>query len=126
MFLTNPLVFNNILRYVKSRSEQQLRNINYENDTSTCKPEDTVNGTTIVPCGLVAWSMFNDTFSFSTKNNEKLPITKKGISWKSDRDHKYGKDVFPKNFQSGSLIGGAHLNESIPVSFLIINNEVGF
>ncbi|KAK1417943.1 hypothetical protein QVD17_27079 [Tagetes erecta] len=109
--------YQNHRRYVKSRSDQQLRNKNYENDTSTCKPEDSVNGTVpIVPCGLVAWSMFNDTFSFSTNNNVKLPITKKGISWKSDRDHKYGKDVFPKNFQNGSLIGGAHLNESIPLS----------
>ncbi|KAI3703724.1 hypothetical protein L1987_73918 [Smallanthus sonchifolius] len=108
--------YQNHRRYVKSRSDQQLRNRNDENDTSTCKPEDTVNGTTIVPCGLVAWSMFNDTFSFSTNNNVQLPVTKRGISWKSDREHKFGKDVFPKNFQNGSLIGGAHLNESIPLS----------
>ncbi|XP_076926088.1 ALA-interacting subunit 3-like [Bidens hawaiensis] len=108
--------YQNHRRYVKSRSDQQLRNRKYENDTSTCKPEDNVNGTTIVPCGLVAWSMFNDTFNFSTKNNVQLPISKKDISWKSDRDHKFGKNVFPKNFQNGSLIGGAHLDESIPLS----------
>ncbi|KAI9116281.1 hypothetical protein K1719_012448 [Acacia pycnantha] len=43
-------------------------------------------------------------------------LNKKGISWKSDREHKFGKDVFPKNFQNSSLIGGARLNESIPLS----------
>lgn len=102
-------------RYVKSRSDQQLRSRSDESDTSTCKPEDGNANGTIVPCGLVAWSMFNDTFSF-TNNNQELRITKKGISWKSDRDHKFGKDVFPKNFQNGKLIGGAHLDESIPVS----------
>ncbi|GJV84524.1 ALA-interacting subunit 3-like protein [Tanacetum coccineum] len=108
--------YQNHRRYVKSRSDKQLRNRNHENDTSTCKPEDFHNGRTVVPCGLVAWSMFNDTFSFSTNNNQPLPVKKRGISWKSDRDNKFGKDVFPKNFQNGPLIGGAHLDESIPLN----------
>ncbi|KAL8209831.1 hypothetical protein R6Q57_006563 [Mikania cordata] len=109
--------YQNHRRYVKSRSDKQLRNRNDEDDTTTCKPEDTTeNGTAIVPCGLVAWSMFNDTYSFSMNNNVQLPLTKRGISWKSDRDRKFGKDVFPKNFQNGKLIGGAHLDESIPLS----------
>nr|XP_043627815.1 ALA-interacting subunit 3-like [Erigeron canadensis] len=108
--------YQNHRRYVKSRSDQQLRSRSGENDVSTCKPEDSVNGSSIVPCGLVAWSMFNDTFSFSANNNRQLPVQKKGISWKSDRDSKFGKDVFPKNFQNSKLIGGAHLNESIPLS----------
>lgn len=99
-----------------------MRNPSHENDTSTCKPEDVEKGRTVVPCGLVAWSMFNDTFSFSTNNNQPLPVKKKGISWKSDRDNKFGKDVFPKNFQNGPLVGGAHLNESIPVSLLTITH----
>lgn len=105
-------------RYVKSRSDQQLRSRSNEDDTSSCKPEDDANGRSIVPCGLVAWSMFNDTYSFFTNNNQQLPLNKRGISWKSDRDQKFGKDVFPKNFQNGTLIGGASLNESIPVSLL--------
>ncbi|XP_024959604.1 ALA-interacting subunit 1-like [Cynara cardunculus var. scolymus] len=108
--------YQNHRRYVKSRSDQQLRSLSHEDDTGACKPEDNANQTPIVPCGLVAWSMFNDTFSFFTNNNQQLPVNKSGISWKSDRDHKFGKDVFPKNFQNGTLIGGAHLNESIPLS----------
>ncbi|KAI3496601.1 hypothetical protein L1887_38969 [Cichorium endivia] len=109
--------YQNHRRYVKSRSDQQLRNRNAEDDTSSCKPEDDANGRSIVPCGLVAWSMFNDTYSFFTNNHQQqLPVNKRGISWKSDRDHKFGKDVFPKNFQNGTLIGGATLNESVPLS----------
>jgi hypothetical protein len=45
-------------------------------------------------------------------------VNKKGISWKSDRDHKFGSDVFPKNFQNGTIKGGASLNEKIPVNLL--------
>lgn len=100
---------------MKSRSDEQLRSPSGENETSNCKPEDIVNGKAIVPCGLIAWSLFNDTYIFS-RNNEQLPVNKNGISWKSDRNHKFGKKVFPKNFQNGTLRGGKILNESIPVS----------
>lgn len=80
-----------------------------------CKPEDIAKGLPIVPCGLIAWSLFNDTYNFSV-NSEQLAVNKRGISWKSDREHKFGKDVFPRNFQNGSLIGGAKLDENISVS----------
>ncbi|KAL0699563.1 hypothetical protein Bca4012_055685 [Brassica carinata] len=79
------------------------------------RPEDTVGGEPIVPCGLVAWSLFNDTYDF-TRNNQKLSVNKKDISWKSDRDSKFGKNVFPKNFQKGSPIGGKSLDPKIPLS----------
>ncbi|CAI9784037.1 unnamed protein product [Fraxinus pennsylvanica] len=108
--------YQNHRRYVKSRSDQQLRNPGNEDDTSACKPEDTTaNGMPIVPCGLIAWSLFNDTYDFS-HNNRQLSINKRGISWKSDRDHKFGKNVYPKNFQNNPLVGGARLNSSKPLS----------
>ncbi|KAJ4841253.1 ALA-interacting subunit 3 [Turnera subulata] len=107
--------YQNHRRYVKSRSDPQLRSRSSESDTDSCKPEDVVNGSAIVPCGLIAWSLFNDTYSF-TRNNQKLTVNKTDISWKSDREHKFGKDVFPKNFQNGSIIGGKSLNSSIPLS----------
>ncbi|MED6157587.1 ALA-interacting subunit 3 [Stylosanthes scabra] len=107
--------YQNHRRYVKSRNDEQLRDSSKWDSTSGCKPEDMANGKPIVPCGLIAWSLFNDTYVFSL-NNKNLTVNKKGISWKSDRDHKFGKDVFPKNFQNGSIIGGAHLNDSIPLS----------
>jgi hypothetical protein len=105
-----------VYRYVKSRSDTQLRGKASESATETCKPEAvTSNGQPIVPCGLVAWSLFNDTYRFSVKN-EVLDVSKKNIAWKSDQENKFGSDVYPKNFQSGSLIGGGKLNSSIPVS----------
>uniref|UniRef100_A0A2P2LZU1 ALA-interacting subunit n=1 Tax=Rhizophora mucronata TaxID=61149 RepID=A0A2P2LZU1_RHIMU len=107
--------YQNHRRYVKSRSDAQLKNPSDENETSACEPEDDVNGSAIVPCGLIAWSLFNDSYSFSL-NNAELPVNKKGISWKSDRDHKFGKNVYPKNFQRGGIIGGAQLNESLSLS----------
>ncbi|KAL7088360.1 hypothetical protein ACP275_13G123400 [Erythranthe tilingii] len=108
--------YQNHRRYVKSRSDQQLRNPGSERDISTCSPEGTTpDGLPIVPCGLIAWSLFNDTYSL-TRNNQQLGINKRGISWQSDRDRKFGKGVFPKNFQNGTAPGGAKLNESIPLS----------
>lgn len=106
--------YQNHRRYVKSRSDQQLKSAGKRDDTSSCDPEDRVNGKPIVPCGLIAWSLFNDTYSFTTGNNNKsLVVNKKGIAWKSDRDHKFGKDVYPSNFQSGPLIGGGKLESNI-------------
>jgi hypothetical protein len=46
-------------------------------------------------------------------------VDKKDISWKSDREHKFGKDVYPSNFQNGALKGGATLNPKIPVCELL-------
>lgn len=107
--------YQNHRRYVKSRSDAQLRYKNKESEVSACKPEDMFGGKPIVPCGLIAWSLFNDTYNFAI-GKQNITVNKKDISWKSDREHKFGKDVFPKNFQNGSLIGGAHLVESIPLS----------
>ncbi|CAA6668648.1 unnamed protein product [Spirodela intermedia] len=107
--------YQNHRRYVKSRNDWQLRDASKANDTSGCDPEDAAGGNPIVPCGLIAWSLFNDTYRF-TVSNSNLPVNKKGISWKSDRDHKFGKDVYPRNFQNGTVIGGAKLNSSIPLS----------
>ncbi|KAE8707948.1 putative ALA-interacting subunit 2 [Hibiscus syriacus] len=38
------------------------------------------------------------------------------IAWKSDQDHKFGKNVYPFNFQNGTWIGGGKLNPRIPLS----------
>ena len=107
---------------MKSRQDGQLRSPKDENDVKSCAPEDTVGGEPIVPCGLVAWSLFNDTYDF-TRNNQKLSVNKKDISWKSDRDSKFGKNVFPKNFQKGFPIGGKSLDPKIPVSDLFLKHK---
>ncbi|KAK1612672.1 hypothetical protein QYE76_036345 [Lolium multiflorum] len=102
-------------RYVLSRNDAQLRDPKNANHTTSCDPEKMANGKPIIPCGLIAWSLFNDTYSFS-RGNETLTVDKKGISWKSDREHKFGQNVYPSNFQNGALIGGKMLNASIPLS----------
>jgi hypothetical protein len=52
-------------RYVKSRSDKQIRGAPAATSTGYCDPEEYLNGDTslpILPCGLAAWSLFNDTY----------------------------------------------------------------
>ncbi|GAA0162042.1 hypothetical protein Leryth_010040 [Lithospermum erythrorhizon] len=107
--------YQNHRRYVKSRNDNQLRGKKYDDDLKSCAPEDLNNNMPIIPCGLVAWSLFNDTYGFSINNNA-LPVNKKDIAWGSDKYHKFSSNVYPKNFQAGSMIGGGKLNESIPLN----------
>lgn len=107
--------YQNHRRYVKSRSDTQLLNGDEATDTKNCKPQQNLpNVGPITPCGLIAWSLFNDTYNFN------VSVNKKGISWKSDREHKFGANVRPKNFPNnspnGTLIGGAGLNSSKPLN----------
>jgi hypothetical protein len=95
-----------------------MRDFGKESSTSGCGYQRHIKGEPVVPCSIAAWSMFNDTYSFSRKNMS-LAVNRKGISWKSDRDRKYGSNVFPNNFQKGPIIGGAHLDEKIPVNLLL-------
>ncbi|KAK2658223.1 hypothetical protein Ddye_004756 [Dipteronia dyeriana] len=108
--------FTGIIAYVTSKSEKQLMKKLYESGTDSCSQEAiTSNNATIVPCGFIAWSLFNDTYGF-TIEVKPLPINKKNIAWQSNRKNKFGSDVYPQNFQSGSLVGGAKLNSTIPLS----------
>ncbi|XP_073036352.1 ALA-interacting subunit 3-like [Primulina eburnea] len=108
--------YQNHRRYVKSRSDEQYKSPENEQKTKTCEPEAfNDDRKPIVPCGLVAWSLFNDTYTISINGNS-IPINKKDIAWRSDRTHKFGSNVYPKNFQTRGLVGGAKLNESIPLS----------
>lgn len=107
--------YQNHRRYVKSRSDQQLLQGLEYNDTSSCKPEESNNGLPIVPCGLIAWSLFNDTYTF-IRGTAELMVNRKNIAWKSDRNHKFGKHVYPFNFQNGTFIGGGQLDPNIPLS----------
>ena len=105
-------------RYVKSRSNKQLC-FGAKYTAESCSPiqwDD--NGFPIVPCGLIAWSLFNDTYGF-TYGSKEIKVNRKNISWKSDREHKFGENVFPSNFQNGSFIGGGKLDPTLPVSTVI-------
>ena len=115
--------FNFLIRYGKSRCDKQLLRGNSTSlsDTDSCKPIQLLESLPIVPCGLVAWSLFNDTYKF-TIGGQLVAVNKKGIAWKRDREHKFG-NVYPQNFlnnlpsnENGTLIGGASLDPTIPVS----------
>ncbi|KAK4386464.1 putative ALA-interacting subunit [Sesamum angolense] len=107
--------YQNHRRYVKSRSDRQLLHGLKHHDLSSCAPEDFNHGLPVVPCGLIAWSLFNDTYSFF-RGIDEMKVNRKNIAWKSDRDHKFDKQVYPFNFQNGTLSGGAHLDPKIPLS----------
>ncbi|KAJ7470402.1 cell cycle control protein [Mycena latifolia] len=62
--LTN--FFQNHRRYVKSLNSDQLKGKGVSNsslESGDCKPLATLNGKAIYPCGLIANSLFNDTFT---------------------------------------------------------------
>jgi hypothetical protein len=94
--LTN--FYQNHRRYVKSRSDAQLRGDNPAQLTS-CEPLETyptTNGKKLYPCGLIANSYFNDTFVNATYTRDavttSIPWTQKGIAWDSDVQKKF-KDM---------------------------------
>lgn len=107
--------------YVKSRSDEQYTDPSAADKTSSCEPEAEISGDRpIVPCGLIAWSLFNDTYTLSI-NDIALPINKNNIAWESDKTHKFGSNVYPRNFQNRTFIGGGKLDESIPVSQFLLH-----
>jgi LEM3 (ligand-effect modulator 3) family / CDC50 family len=105
--LTN--FFQNHRRYVKSFDADQLKGVARTADQigqSDCDPLRTDNVTKLpyYPCGLIANSIFNDTFQEPVKQNPgsnenttyAMPNT--GISWSSD------KDLYKKTAYNGSQI----------------------
>lgn len=90
--LTN--FYQNHRRYVKSLDLDQLKGQALPNITirgGPCDPLriDPNTQKAYYPCGLVANSLFNDTIyeprRLDVKENATYPMTKKGISWPSDR-----------------------------------------
>jgi len=108
--------FQNNRRYVRSVSSQQLAGIAVplESLKTTCEPMLYVTGQPndsypadglVTPCGLQAWSFFNDTFSFrkftsqqlSANESTPLPVDSSKISWPTDASFLYG-NVTAENF----------------------------
>jgi hypothetical protein len=93
--------YQNHRRYIKSRSTSQLAgsNLTPTQLTSDCDPAVTNSaaGKTVsmggsllnpnesaYPCGLIAISVFNDTFSFDNSSAKGYFINETGIAWPSD------------------------------------------
>ncbi|XP_049450516.1 transmembrane protein 30C [Epinephelus fuscoguttatus] len=91
----------NLRRYMDSRDDGQMvgRKKNLKNPSTYCEPfiKDQ-NGLPIAPCGAVANSIFNDSFTFTyggpTGPRVQVPLLRKGITWYTDKNVKYRN---PKN-----------------------------
>jgi len=108
--------YQNHRRYVKSRCDLQLMDQSDRGTTDQCSPIDKVTNSEgaevkVYPCGLIAWSAFNDTVytadTYNSKNyyyqdrllvidadgdaSNLISTTKSGIAWSSDKDDKFDK-----------------------------------
>ena len=102
--------YQNHRRYVKSRSNKQLlgNNLSADELKDDCSPivynqdigrfksiggQDLVMDQPAFPCGLVAKSLFNDTFSLyegtDKDPNNRIDIDPEGIAWESDKENKF-------------------------------------
>jgi hypothetical protein len=91
--------YQNHRRYVRSFDMDQLKGHARSNssiDGSDCDPLRTRDGKAIYPCGLIANSLFNDTFEAPIQinaQNRTYNMVEKGIAWEADRDL-YGKSDY--------------------------------
>lgn len=98
--------FQNYRRYVRSYDAQQMHdNGSAIPGASACEPFQFVGNSedsslladgAIVPCGQIAHSNFNDTYSLSL-DGQPIEIDDSDIAWSSDRKHLYGP-VEPINY----------------------------
>jgi len=83
--LTN--FFQNHRRYVKSLNTDQLHGKDVSADSlkdGDCKPLGAIDGKAVWPCGLIANSIFNDTYSNLTTvggDNSTYAFSENGIAW---------------------------------------------
>jgi len=101
--------YQNHRRYVKSRSDMQLRGLEVSERALNTSCEHRVLAATnssiddsriISPCGLISWSVFNDSFTVFDSAGAQVPgVATTGIAWESDVQVKFrnaGGDVAVK------------------------------
>lgn len=110
--------YQNHRRYVKSRSDMQLAAQTKNLATNLCEPEEYYNNTNtelINPCGLVAWSFFNDTYTLALNPSSPQPrllsVSDDNIAFESDVKYRFA-DYTPQFFNPllNSLRGGFNLS----------------
>jgi hypothetical protein len=123
--LTN--FYQNHRRYVQSLNDDQLKGQALEKGKlGSCDPLSGKNSTPYYPCGLVANSLFNDTFEtpFTVLNppagiDNTYVMTNKNIAWDSDKTRfgktKYTSDqVLPPPNWVKSYENGRYTNDTMP------------
>mmetsp|Transcript_61034 Transcript_61034/g.120780 ORF Transcript_61034/g.120780 Transcript_61034/m.120780 type:complete len:402 (-) Transcript_61034:460-1665(-) len=92
--------YQNHRRYVRSRSDPQLKGSDETENTvtkleSACtyhystEGSDGNSSTLINPCGLIAWSYFNDSFALFDKDGAIVSLDSSDIAWASDLELKF-------------------------------------
>ncbi|KAF8906043.1 cell cycle control protein [Gymnopilus junonius] len=111
--LTN--FFQNHRRYVKSLNSNQLKGkfvSPHDLDNGDCKPLSTINGKAIYPCGLIANSLFNDTFtspvllnpSGSSDSSQVYQFSSQGIAWPGEAKKYTSNPIGPGGYPDLSSI----------------------
>ncbi|XP_073234629.1 cell cycle control protein 50A-like isoform X1 [Porites lutea] len=117
--------YQNHRRYVRSRDDLQLHGELKSTVSSDCDPFSKVNGTPIAPCGAIANSLFNDSFtlSWNKDSNTQVPVglTYENIAWKSDREVKFKNP--PGNLKEAFKDFAKPPNWPRPVYELDVNNS---
>ncbi|CAI5448068.1 unnamed protein product [Caenorhabditis angaria] len=100
--------YQNHRRYVKSRTDQQyygdILNVKdcapFDVDPATKKP--------YAPCGAIANSIFNDTFSLTYSDTLPVlvPVTTEGVIWDVDKDKKFKNPTIPAGQTLCSVFSG--------------------
>ncbi|KAK0147174.1 Cell cycle control protein 50A [Merluccius polli] len=84
----------NLRKYMDSRDDAQMvgRKYNLKKPSAYCEPYITDKNLPIAPCGAVANSMFNDSFSLwyhSPSGPIAVPLYRNGIAWYTDENVKF-------------------------------------
>lgn len=86
----------NLRRYMDSRDDAQMvgRKRRLKNPSSYCEPfTKDQNGLPIAPCGAVANSIFNDSFTLTYHDSSgprgQVPLLRRGITWYTDKNVKF-------------------------------------
>ena len=100
--------YQNYRMYAKSKSYEQLTGewVGYsklgECDPIVSANESHADEDIYYPCGLIAWSMFNDTFQLMDPNGTTVPQSKHGIAWRPDREQ--AKNVPPEEMRGIAVV----------------------
>jgi hypothetical protein len=83
--------YQNHRRFVKSRDDNQLIGdaVTASSISGDCAPYRLSEGEPIAPCGAIANSLFNDTFTINTPSSGPVSVSRKGIAWDTDHDVKF-------------------------------------
>ncbi|KAI1298445.1 Cell cycle control protein 50B [Halotydeus destructor] len=94
-------------RYASSFDKNQLRGNLYDTPDHECDPlayaKDKIDGKVrpIIPCGLIANSLFNDTFQLYYHDNGSfvpVPAIESGLTWPVDKENKFKNPANLRDF----------------------------